>query len=80
MGHYRIIGKRQSTTNENAQFRQGLRNYSYVSPTHMSNKALYGNEQDTLSQSRITKNENLVVSFLFLILKFINPTVPQYDR
>lgn len=68
LGHYRIIGKRQSTTNENAQFRQGLRNHSYISPTHMSNKALYGNDVDTLSQSRMIKNENLVVRSLFITL------------
>ena len=47
--HYRVIGKRQVTTSDNAEFRDGLRNHNYVSPTHFSNTALYGNNREETS-------------------------------
>ena len=40
--HYRVIGKRTVTTNENSEFKDGVRNRNYISPTHFSNNALYG--------------------------------------
>lgn len=60
--HYRAIGKRKCTTSETAQFREGLRNHEYISPTHVSNKALYGDGLEHANKGPLVKNEPLVVS------------------
>ena len=60
--HYRVIGKRQVTTNDNAEFKEGIRNQNYVSPTHFSNTALYGNNREETSAP---KNQGISVRTSF---------------
>lgn len=66
--HYRVIGKRQVTTSDNAEFREGLRNHNYVSPTHFSNTALYGNHRE---ETGAPKNQGISVT-IFIILNRIH--------
>jgi hypothetical protein len=43
---------------DNAEFREGIRNHNYVSPTHFSNTALYGNNREETSAP---KNQGISV-------------------